>query len=309
MICPKCKATIDDDALFCEICGAKLKKKKKRKKFFKIVAGVLLVLAVLNFLSQRFSGYEDKIENMAAQTEETNEKVTEEEAAVQTEAIVQKESAAVRKRNRGIIVVDPAHQSCSFPQEKEAVGPGSAETKHKYSSSEIGAYTYQDEAELCLEVAKLLKDKLTENGYQVILTRENNDTLIGNQERAQMTEEYSADIFIRINANFDEDGQKNGADVLIPSRDNAFVGGMYNQCRNLAENILEGYCEATGFVNNGCKETDHNTGMNWSTCPVMLIELGYLSNQYNDEAMVKGSFRDRMAEGIYRGIESYMSQE
>lgn len=309
MICPKCKAEIDDDALFCEICGAKLKKQKNRKKYLKMVVSVLLVIAVLNALSQKFSGYEDKKGSMPTQTEENNETETKEVTAAQTEKIVRKESAAVRKMNRGIIVVDPAHQSCSFPKEKEAVGPGSTETKHKYSSSEIGAYTYQDEAELCLEVARLLKDKLEGNGYQVILTRENNDTLIGNQERAQMTEDYAADLFIRINANFDKDGQKNGADVLIPSKDNAFVGGMYDQCRNLAENILDRYCETTGFLNNGRKETNHNTGMNWSTCPVALIELGYLSNQYNDEAMVKDSFRDRMAEGIYMGIEDYMSEE
>ena len=53
--------------------------------------------------------------------------------------------------------------------------------------------------------------------------------------------------------------------------------------------------------------TDTMTGINWSTIPVTIIEMGFMSNQSDDTTMADSSFQDRMAEGIANGIDAYFA--
>ena len=47
----------------------------------------------------------------------------------------------------------------------------------------------------------MLRDRLTEQGYDVILTRENNETAISNAERACLANDAGAEFSLRIHAN------------------------------------------------------------------------------------------------------------
>lgn len=119
---------------------------------------------------------------------------------------------------------------------------------------------------------------MQDKGYKVFLTREDNDTLLSNTERSQIANKYKADVFVRINANSDKNGEKNGSFCIIPSEDNPYVSSMYGECRRLAESLIGTYCEETGMANGGCMERDDNIGINWSNMPVTVLELGYLTN-------------------------------
>lgn len=44
--------------------------------------------------------------------------------------------------------------------------------------------------------------------------------------------------------------------------------------------------------------TDDMTGFNWSTVPVMILEMGYMSNQQDDLYMTDSSHYEQMAEAL-----------
>ena len=85
-----------------------------------------------------------------------------------------------------IIGIDPGHQSESVDMSApEPNGPGSSEMKAKCTSGTQGTYSGVPEYQLNLEVSLQLKDELEQRGYQVVMTRTDNETAISNMERAQ----------------------------------------------------------------------------------------------------------------------------
>lgn len=84
-----------------------------------------------------------------------------------------------------IIGIDPGHQSESVDMSApEPNGPGSSEMKAKCTSGTQGTYSGVPEYQLNLEVSLQLKDELEQRGYQVVMTRTDNETAISNMERA-----------------------------------------------------------------------------------------------------------------------------
>ncbi len=61
---------------------------------------------------------------------------------------------------------------------QEPNAPGSGDFKQKSAGGTVGRFTGIPEYELNLEIALMLRDRLTDKGYDVILTRENNETAI-----------------------------------------------------------------------------------------------------------------------------------
>lgn len=208
------------------------------------------------------------------------------------------------------VVIDPGHQDCSFPDEEEPIGPGSTEMKYKYSESDVGVSTGMTEAQLCLEVSLLLKKELENRGYTAVLTRTDNNTLMSSKERADVVTVNDGDIYIRIHGNYDsKSGKTSGAECIVPTPENTYIGYMYSDCLELGQLILNAYCVETGCVNRGCLQRDNLVGNNWSPVPVALIELGYLSNENEDIQMFKKEYQEKMAKGIAEGIEKYFAKE
>lgn len=86
-----------------------------------------------------------------------------------------------------------------------------------------------------------LRDALREAGYDVIMTREDNETAISNSERAILANDAGADVAIRIHANGSEDASVNGALALIASQTNPNTSSLYGDSRELAEDVLGSY--------------------------------------------------------------------
>ena len=47
------------------------------------------------------------------------------------------------------------------------------------------------------------------------------------------------------------------------------------------------------------------TGINWSQIPVVILEMGFMSNENDDLQMADEAFREKMVAGIVDGIEKY----
>lgn len=205
-----------------------------------------------------------------------------------------------------LIAIDPGHQSPDIDMSgQEPNAPGSGDFKQKSAGGTVGRFTGIPEYELNLEIALMLRDRLTEQGYDVILTRENNETAISNAERACLANDAGAEFSLRIHANGSEDPSVNGAMALIGSAENSYVGGVYEESYRLAETILNCYCSASGMQNLGIRCNDTMTGINWSQIPVVILEMGFMTNQQDDTNMSDATYRELMVDGIVDGINAY----
>ncbi len=209
--------------------------------------------------------------------------------------------------SRGItIALDPGHQGPNVDMSaKEPNGPGSSEMKMKSTGGTSGRFTGLGEYELTLQIALQLRDALEDEGYDVVLTREDNDTAISNAERAQLANESGAAVYVRIHANGSDSSSMDGALALIPSASNRYVGGLHEESKRLAEDILDAYCEATGIRKISVQENDTMTGINWSEIPVMILEMGFMTNEGDDTKMADPEFQKTMVEGIVNGLNRY----
>ena len=207
-----------------------------------------------------------------------------------------------------IIGIDPGHQSESIDMSaQEPNGPGSSEMKAKCTSGTQGTYSGVPEYQLNLEVSLQLKDELEQRGYQVVMTRTDNETAISNMERAQYAAAQGAEIYVRIHANGDDSHTASGALTMSPSQNNPYIPQLFEQSDRLSRCIIDSYCAATGFQNLGIQYTDTMTGINWSTVPVTILEMGFMTSQNDDLKMNDAEFQKTMVQGIANGIDSYFA--
>lgn len=205
-----------------------------------------------------------------------------------------------------LIALDPGHQGPNVDMSaQEPNAPDSSVMKTKATGGTSGRFTGIPEYQLNLDIALMVRDRLTEQGYDVIMTREDNDTAISNAERASLANDVGADISVRIHANGSESSLANGALVLIGSASNPYVGELYESSSRLAETVLNAYCASTGMQNLGIQANDTMTGINWSKIPVIILEMGFMTNEQDDRNMADASYREKMAEGIVNGINAY----
>ncbi len=203
-----------------------------------------------------------------------------------------------------VVVIDPGHQR-SGDSTQEPNGPNSSTMKARVTSGTTGRTTGVAEYELNLDVSLQLRDELESRGYTVYMTRETHDVNISNMERAQYATTVGADIAVRIHANGAEDSSVNGALTLAPSTSNAYVGHLAGDSQSLSRYVLDEYCASTGMRNRGVNTTDTMTGINWSTVPVTILELGFMTNSTDDTNMQEDSYQQKMVQGIANGIDAY----
>ena len=210
----------------------------------------------------------------------------------------------VKKELRQAIVIDPGHQRHG-DSTKEPVGPGSSVMKARVTSGTSGCVSGLDEYVLNLQVSLLLRTELENRGYTVYMTRETHDVSISNKERAEYASSVGGDILVRIHANSSDNSSVAGALCMAPSNSNPFVSSLAPESQRLSQCVIDGYCQETGLKNRGVSITDDMSGINWSTMPVTIVEMGFMSNAGDDSKMADGNFQKKMAKGIADGIDQY----
>ena len=216
--------------------------------------------------------------------------------------ISQQEEPAVEEKK--IIVLDPGHQAIQN-KEKEPLGPGSETMKSKVSSGTRGITTKINEYELNLVVSLKLRDRLIEEGYEVLMTRTSHDVSISNKERAEMANDAEADIFIRIHANGSENQDKKGIMTIYPSADNPFVSHLSEESLRLSTDLHDEMIRETQGESAGINAMDNMVGINWSKIPVSIVELGYMSNAEEDIKLSTEEYQVQLVEGMVKGIQKY----
>ena len=147
---------------------------------------------------------------------------------------------------------------------------------------------------------------LRERGYDVYMIRETHDVNISNSERAKLAAQNGADILVRVHANGDSNQSVYGALTMAPSSRNTYLSGdVISKSQKLSQKMIAAFCKDTGAKNRDVIYTDSMSGINWSTIPVTIIELGFMSNPSEDRLMATEDYRNKMAQGIADGIDAY----
>lgn len=121
----------------------------------------------------------------------------------------------------------------------------------------------------------------------------NNNTSLA--ERVRMANEWPADYFISIHSNSNPNPAINGTEVYIYQ--------YYTQAQWLAEQVMAGITQMVGTRNNGIRINQSLYLLRNTTMPSILVELGYLSNEFDAEKLRNNQYQ--FAYGIYLGIMRY----
>ncbi|MGH9682112.1 MAG: N-acetylmuramoyl-L-alanine amidase [Candidatus Acidiferrales bacterium] len=195
------------------------------------------------------------------------------------------------------------------------------------------------EKDLCLDVAlrlgSLIQEKLP--GTQVIYTRKD-DTFVPLEQRTAIANEAKADLFISVHANSSHDHAARGIETYylnfatseesmeVAARENALAQESLHDLQDLIKKIarndkIEESKELAGDIQDSLthrmqlvSQNERNRGVKkapfvvliGANMPSVLSEISFLSNPYDERLLRKGDQRERIAEGLYRGIASYL---
>lgn len=200
------------------------------------------------------------------------------------------------------IVLDPGHASNSN-LEKEKQSPESNIMKIKDGGGAEGAITKTPEYKICMNVALKLKEELKAKGFNVIMTKEDDTLSLGNIERAEIGNKNNANLVIRLHADSADVSSVNGASILVPEAINSNTKAIYDQSKLYGKTIIDTFCEETNAKNRGVSERSDMTGFNWSKVPVVLMEMGFLSNPEEDKLLSSKDYQDKCANALAKAIE------
>ncbi len=206
-----------------------------------------------------------------------------------------------------LVAIDAGHQRRGN-NDKEPNGPGSTEMKNKVSYGTAGVSTGVAEYVVNLSVSLQLRDALLAEGYSVLMIRETHDVDISNAERAILANEQGADIFLRIHCNGSSNAKTRGTETIAPSKKNSYCSEIAPESQRLSQLLVDAMCDATGFKNRGVIAMDNMTGINWCEIPVSIVEMGYMSNAEEDEALVSAEVQAKMVQGMVDGVNAYFGR-
>ena len=164
------------------------------------------------------------------------------------------------------------------------------------------------EKDINLAISILLREKLQELGYEVIMTREKDEGLYEEGEkrkkmadlkrRIAMIEEKKPDLVIGIHQNSFTQQSSKGAQVFY-YKDSAqgaeFAATMQAQ---LKEELADGN-------NREAKANNNYYMLVHTTAPMVIIECGFLSNPEEAEKLVTVEYQNQLADIIVHGVQKH----
>ena len=203
------------------------------------------------------------------------------------------------------IVVDPGHNSRGNPA-TEPIGPGSRTRKIKDGGGTSGVATGTPESLVNLRISLRLRKLLVADGYCVTMTRtRQSGTSMGNIARAQIANRAHAALFVRIHADGNTSRARHGTAVLYPALHRGWTDDVLPASKVAAQKIQRALLASMGSRDLGIVPRSDITGFNWSNVPVVLPELGFLTNPREDRLLNSAAYQQRAARGLERGIRAF----
>ena len=203
------------------------------------------------------------------------------------------------------IVIDPGHDLRANP-ELEPIGPGSRRRKIKDGGGTRGVATGNPEHRVNLQISLLLRDELVRRGYCVVMTRtRSSGRSMGNVARARIANRARARLFLRVHADGSTDRSRNGTSMLYPAFRRGWTEDVLPESLTAARLIQAELVDAIGSRDLGLSRRADLTGFNWSDVPVVLAEVGFLSNAREDRRLASPAYQRRVARGLAAGVERF----
>lgn len=228
-----------------------------------------------------------------------------EESEKEEEASLPEEKLSSSGTQNFVVCIDPGHGTTSRSI-KELVSPLGGEEKPGFVSGTKGVATGIAEKDLNLAVSLKLREELQSHGFKAVMTRDADYCDLSNIDRAELANRENSDLFVRVHANGAGDQTARGIMMLVPSGSNLRDGTIVDKSRSAGEMVLNHIIKSTGAPSNGVIERSDMTGFNWSKVPVILIEMGFMSNPDEDMLMSTPEYQDKLVEGIVNGILEYI---
>ncbi|MDZ5470701.1 N-acetylmuramoyl-L-alanine amidase [Bacillus sp. 31A1R] len=204
-----------------------------------------------------------------------------------------------------VICIDPGHQKVGI-NKLEPIAPGSKSMKPKVSSGTAGIVTKKPEYVLVLEVSKKLQSELKKRGYKVYMTRTTHNVSLSNVDRAKYCNSKKPDLTIRVHADGSTNKNVSGIHVLYPSA--TYTKSINSKSKKAAEIVINELIKTTKakkFNGKGLSPRTDLTGFNWSKHPVILPEIGFMSNKIEDKKLSTKAYQQKIAVGIANGVDKY----
>jgi N-acetylmuramoyl-L-alanine amidase len=207
-----------------------------------------------------------------------------------------------------VVVVDAGHD-LRANLETEPIGPGSSTRKIKDGGGTRGVVSGLTEAELNLRVALRLRPLLERAGVRVVMTRTKNaGPSMGNIARARIANGAGAGLFLRIHADGSSDPSSRGTHTLYPALRRGWTDDVYGASKRAASTVQRELVSALGFPDRGLQERSDFTGFNWADVPVILVEMGFMTNSMDDRLLATTAYQRRAAVGLCRGALRFLGR-
>lgn len=252
--------------------GIRNKRKRNNKRKKKLRIGILLILLSLGCASIHHVVSADNYreERLEVFSEEIN-------AAGLTKAEVQLlEPASAAEPEAPLIVLDPGHGGGDEGCAREGV-------KEKDANLQLGL---------------LLKEKLEELGYRVLMTRDE-DVSRTLEERAEMANEAAADLYVSIHQNACETEEPSGVETWYSTANEG------EDSRRIARLIQMYTVQATGAQDRDVLESSSLYVIRETSMPSCLVETGFLSNPEERTKLGTTEYQEKVVNGIAAGIDYY----
>ena len=199
------------------------------------------------------------------------------------------------------MVIDAGHD-LHGNSETEPIGPGSSTRKIKDGGGTHGVVSGLTEAELNMRVAARLRPLLQRAGIRVVMTRtETAGTSMGNIARARIANRAGASLFLRIHADGSTDPSARGSHTLYPALRRGWTDDVYAESKRAARVVQAEMVRTLQFPGRGLQERSDFTGFNWADIPVILVEMGFMTNRTDDRLLAMATYQRRAAVGLCRG--------
>ncbi|WP_136668561.1 N-acetylmuramoyl-L-alanine amidase [Flavobacterium sp. H122] len=151
------------------------------------------------------------------------------------------------------------------------------------------------EKDLTLSIINKIKSINTNENIELFFTR-NGDEVITLADRVQKINEINPDLVISLHVNSIKNPTSNGAEVFIP-KDLEHT----KKSEEFAAKFLQILTNKTSLLSNGIKTAPFFI-LKKSKCPVILAEIGYLSNHADRKIITSEENQDKVAQAVIEFI-------
>ncbi|SNZ03492.1 N-acetylmuramoyl-L-alanine amidase [Terribacillus aidingensis] len=153
------------------------------------------------------------------------------------------------------------------------------------------------EKSVALSISKRLQNQLLHNGFDVKMTR-SEDIFIPLADRASISNNWGADIFVSVHANSATTSAAQGLE--------SYYYGSSSSGKQLASSIQTALAANTDNGDRGTRSSDFYV-LRHTSMPAVLVETGFTSNPTDAVLLKDTGYQDKVANSIADGIKNYAS--